>query len=279
MIIALNGTATMHCDLLTDIRIAKETGYDAIEIRGSKLYRYLEQGLTIRSLISHLEGLPPVGLGFIQDIERQDPERYAALLEECERMCSLAESLSCNMVQIVNGPVDPSGPYKGLGQMSWPEIRKLTAKNLAALADIGARHNVYFYLETPTWAPLHTLSQALELIDATERENVGLVIEFWHHWCSGTMPEEIAKLNKEMIGCVHFCDALEHQGERGDPSQSGRAVWTGGGRIPLKEWVDAVRATGFDGWWSCELFSPKHWELNPWETARLLKDTLRYLLV
>ena len=57
-----------------------------------------------------------------------------------------------------------------------------------------------------------------------------------------------------------------------------RAVWTGGGNVPLKAYVDAVLSTGFDGWWSGELFSPKHWELDPWETAGLLKNTIRYLL-
>ena len=43
MVIALNGTCTMYCNLLTDIRIAREIGYDAIEIIGSKLYRYLDR--------------------------------------------------------------------------------------------------------------------------------------------------------------------------------------------------------------------------------------------
>jgi sugar phosphate isomerase/epimerase len=278
MIIALSGTATMYCNLLTDIRIAKETGYDAIEIRGSKLFRYLDQGLAIDDLLYHLGGFPVVGLSFVQDIERQAPGEYTALLEECERMCGLAETLGCQMVQLVNGPVEPGGTYKGLVGQPWPEIRKLTARNLAALADIGAKHGVSFYLETPTWAPLHTLKQALEVIDATERANVGLVVDFWHYWCSGVTPEEVANLRKEVIQCVHLCDGLERHGERGHPSQIGRGVWTGGGRIPLREWVDAVLATGFDGWWSCEFLSPRHWELDPWRTALLLKDTMKYLM-
>jgi len=269
----------MYCNLLTDIRIAKETGYEGIEIIGSKLYRYLDQGLSIEELLPLLEDMPPVAMGYVQDIERQEPEEYAALLEECEKMCSLAEKLGCPVVQLLTGPLDPAGPYKGLVGMSWPEIRRLTAKNLTVLADIGAKHNLSLYLEPLNYAPLRTLEQTLELIDAAERDNVGLVIDFWHMWDCGTMPEDIAKLDKELIAGVHFCDSLEPFGERGSADMRGRAVWTGGGRIPLKEWVDAVLATGFDGWWACELFSPKHWELDPWETARLLKDTLRYMLV
>ena len=58
-----------------------------------------------------------------------------------------------------------------------------------------------------------------------------------------------------------------------------RDVWTGGDRSPLNEWVDAARATGFDGCWACELLSPKYWGLDPWRTALDQKTYLEYLLV
>src|SRR5262249_10944568 len=161
--------------------------------------------------------------------------------------------LGCELVQLLPGPLDPDGPYRGLTGMPWPDMRKLTANNLKALSDIGKAHNVRFYLELLTWAPLHTLKQTLEVIDAAERDNIGVNVDFWHLWNSGDKAEDVAKLNKDLIYCVHFCDALERAGERGNGGQLGRDVWTGGGRIPLKEWVDAVRATGFDGIWSCEL--------------------------
>jgi hypothetical protein len=78
---------------------------------------------------------------------------------------------------------------------------------------------------------------------------------------------------------VDFCDSSDPFGEGGDAAQKGRDVWTGAGRVPLKEWVDAVRATGFDGIWRCELLSPKYWELDPWKTAADLKTTLEYMLI
>ena len=283
MIIAHNGTCTMYCNLLTDIRIAKETGYDGIEIIGAKLYRYVQMGFSAESLLPHLEGFAPVALGYVQDIERHDSEGYAALLEECEKMCSLAEKLGCPMVQLLTGPIGPGvgdgvpESHKEIMGLSWPELRKLTAKNLSALADIGAKHNVRFYLEPLSWTPSNTLQQGLELIDAAERDNIGLLLDFWHQWTSGTKPEDITRLDKNLIASVHFCDSLPIEGRA--VTHDLREVWTGGGHIPLKEWVDAVLATGFDGWWACELFSPKHWELDPWETASNLLELLKYLLV
>ncbi|HJT79107.1 MAG TPA: sugar phosphate isomerase/epimerase family protein [Gemmataceae bacterium] len=279
MLIGLHNLAAKHANLLTSIRIARETGYAGVEIGGDKLRRYLDQGFDIDSLRPLLKETPPIGLSYVQDIERQAPEEYEALRGECEAVCTLAEQIGCPMVQLLTGPLDPAGPYKGLADRPWPEMRRLTAKNLRALADIGQAHGVRFYLEALTFTPLHRLEQQLELLAETGRDNVGLVLDFYHLWGSGTRPEEIARVPRELIFCVDFCDSSDGFGERGDPGQRGRDVWTGGGRIPLKEWVEAVQATGFDGVWRCELLSPKYWELDPWQTARDLKGFLEYLLV
>jgi sugar phosphate isomerase/epimerase len=279
MQIALHNLVAKHANLLTTIRIAREAGYSGVEIDGAKLRRHLAQGFDVASVRSALESTPPVGLSYVQDIERQEPDQYRSLIEECQSTCDLAEQIGCSMVQLLTGPLDASGPYKGLGDRSWPEQRKLTAKNLTALADIGKSHNVRFYLEALTFTPLNRLDQQLELLAETDRDNVGLVLDFYHLWGSGAQPDEIARIDKRQIFCVDFCDSLDHFGERGDPDQRGRDVWPGGGRIPLKEWADAVKATGFDGVWRCELLSPKYWELEPCDTARDLKRFLEYLLL
>lgn len=113
MIVALHGLATKHCTLPTDIRIAKETGYEGIEIVGSKLRRYLDTGYRLDRLLPHFVGLPPVRLGHLQDIERQGPEEYAALLRECEDICTLDVQVGGPMVQLL------TGPYKGIGDRPW----------------------------------------------------------------------------------------------------------------------------------------------------------------
>jgi sugar phosphate isomerase/epimerase len=279
MQIALHNLATRHTNLLTSFRIARETGYAGIELGIDKLQGYLDQGFTVESLRPMLQETPPVGLSYVQDIERQEPNAYASLLAECEARCAMAEQIGCPMVQLLTGPLDPQGPYKGLAGTPWPEMRRRTAKNLVALSKIGRAHGVRFYLEALAFTPLNRLDQQLELLNETACDNVGLVLDFFHLWNGGTTPDQIARMDQRHIFCVDFCDSLDPFGEPGDGSQRGRNVWTGGGRIPLQEWVNAVRATGFDGIWRCELLAPKYWEVDPWQTARDLKAFLEYLLV
>ena len=51
MILTMHGLTTMHCNMKTDIRIAKEAGYQALEITAAKLLRYLDTGLTAEELL------------------------------------------------------------------------------------------------------------------------------------------------------------------------------------------------------------------------------------
>lgn len=281
MIIAHNGTCTNNCGLPTDIRIARETGYDGIEIIGSKLYSFLDQGRQLDVLIAELDGFPAVALGYVQDIERADGQAHQDLLAECEKMCDLAAKLNCPMVQILTGPIGPGigegvpPGYEQIMEMPWPQLRKTTARSIASISEVARKHNVDFYLEALSWAPIHSLSQMLELIDESAADNVGVLIDFWHLFTSGSTPDDIAKLDKRIIKGVHVCDSVRGDGS----SHDDREIWTGGGIIPQKQWLDAVLATGYDGWFSCELFSHKHWELDPRQTARLLQEQLRYLLL
>jgi len=279
MVVALNGTVTMYCNLLTDIRIAKETGYQGIEIVGSKLYRFLDEGFDLSVIKDSLKDLPVVALGFIQDLERTEVKEHEALIRETEKICVLAEELECPTVQILTGPLIKGGAYKGHPQASRKELLSLSARNMKEIAAIARTHHLSLYLEALNWAPLSGLDDSLELINMAAEDNIGLVIDFWHMWCVGVTAESIAKLDKRYIMGVHFCDSSDPLGVRSpDETQPSRRVWTGGGLVPLKDWVDAVKSTGYDGWWSPELFSPKHWELNPWQTALNLRELLEYLL-
>jgi sugar phosphate isomerase/epimerase len=278
MKLVYNSNSTMHLPVLMQIRVAKETGWDGIFVRQEHVRRYLAEAAGPASLRAALAGLGPINLGALPDVERWRPDEHAAMLAEAAAITELAVEIGASSVQLLTGPVSPGGAYRGPADLSPSELRRVTAGAIRSVADLGASSGLRYYLEPIAWTPLSTLAQAAEAIDAAERDNVGLVLDFWHLWQRGTMPDQLARLDPRVIHGVDLGDSL---GPAGNPTtdQRSRRVWPGDGEIPLQEWVDAIRSTGFDGWWDNELYSPTHWEwADPFAVGRGLHEVLSGLV-
>jgi sugar phosphate isomerase/epimerase len=163
--------------------------------------------------------------------------------------------------------------------MDEAELDRATVSNLRQIGAIGRRFDVGFYVEPLAWTPLGKLSRMVRILEEAGQDNVGLAIDFWHLWSAGVEPEEVAGLDGGLIRSVDICDGMGPRASAAVADQRSRRVWTGAGMIPLKTWVDAVRATGYDGTWTCELLSPQHWELDPWTTNRDLRQLVTYLFL
>ncbi|MGH2465541.1 MAG: sugar phosphate isomerase/epimerase family protein [Candidatus Limnocylindrales bacterium] len=278
MQLVYNSNSTMHLPALMQIKLARETGWDGVFLREEHLRRYLAQGYDLGDLRKALAGLGPVNVGALADVERWLPDERAEMLREADALTELAVGVGASFVQVLSGPVQPGGRYRGPAGLSRAERRDVTASALRAVAAGGAAHGIRYYLEPIAWTPLAPLAEAVEAVDAAESDNVGLVLDFWHLWQAGTTPAEIARLDRRIIFGVDFADSLGSPGLP-DADQGSRRVWPGEGTIPLAEWVAAVRATGFDGWWDNELYSPTHWELaDPVAVASGLRAVLAEML-
>ena len=289
--ISMNSTATKYCNIVEELKIARELGFQGVEINFEKIFRFLDNGYQLESLFPLLEGLEVVAIGAMQNIERQGQERDD-FLKEMDTVCRLAEKLGAGLVQLCTGPSDVEvvrafhqgkleendSRYRGLLGVSEAELIARTAENVAAAADIAADYGLELFLEPLAWVPLGKVSQAVKVIEESGKKNVGVVIDFWHMWTTGETPEYVASLDKDLIKIVHVCDGITFDGV-GVPEQDVlRDVWTGEGDIPLKRWIDAVKRTGFDGWYSTEIFSNRIYERDPRQTARLLKENFEYML-
>ncbi len=259
MRLVYNSNSTMHLPALMQVRVARETGWDGIFLREEHLRRYFAQGYSTMSLREALAALEPINLGALPDVERWRGDERRAMLREAAALTELAVEVGASNVQLLTGPASPGGAYRGPGELSRADLRRVTAEGIRAVADLGAPRGIAYYLEPIAWTPMASLALAVEAIDAAERDNVALVLDFWHLWQSGTSPDEVARLDRRIVSGVDVADSLGSPGEA-SPDQRSRCVWPGEGVIPLRHWVDAVRSTGFDGWWDNELYSSLHWE-------------------
>lgn len=266
-----------YSNLLTDIALARETGWDGIELLNWKVQRFLDSGGSISDVTNALGDLRPLSLMYIQDIHRSDPERRAELFEECRSMCDTAASLGCGRVQLLTGPSDTEAQAVSSPSIAKSELCRETVANLRRICAIGEEYGVGFYLEGLTWTPLHSLGEVLGIIREVGCSNLGTVLDFWQLWNSGVSADDLRDVDRGLVVCVHVGDALDDHGARGGGDEAGRDVWLGDGKIPLQDWVSAVGYSGFEGWWSTELFGPRIAELELRPTFERLRESLARL--
>lgn len=264
---SLHTKTIYRANLATALDIARKTGYEAVEIVASNLKAYMEQGHTAQDLKNLLDeyNLVPVCINDICHVEQEGEEARKIMIEETLYYSAIAKDIGCKFIQLV--------PLCALEGRPWEEIISITGDNIRAMAEVSEKFGVSLQLEPVGWSPINSLAKAKELIEYVGKPNFGTVIDFWHLWAAGgTTPEDVAKLDKNMICNIHFCDGLTQAlGTEWDETIL-RGVYPGEGNIPLKEWVAAVKATGYDGYWSCELISSKHWEENVYVVAEKMSQ-------
>jgi len=268
MFLGLHTGTILHTNLMTDIRVARETGYEAIELYTPKLLRYLDAGYEPAEILTSLGDLRVTMINSFLDIERQEPEFRGQLRAMCERLCQIAQALGCPALQVV--------ALSALRGQPWHEIRSKVGRSLAELAGIAAPFGVTLALEPVTFTPLHSLSQALEVLEEADRENIGLCLDTFHLWTGGTPWEEVAALDPARIVVAHLGDATARRGSAW--SDDDRDVLLGDGILPLADGIRAIRSTGYDGVWCVEQMGAYHWEWDPFVLAQELHRRARCLL-
>jgi sugar phosphate isomerase/epimerase len=282
-----HGLVSRHAPLAIDLEIMRQTGFQGLEVSGAKMRAALEGGITEAELSAWLVPVDVPGIGFLLDLERQGRD-HAALLQDARDLFRLAVLAGAKGVQVLTGPVQVqavqafaagghSGLYEGVLRLPREEQMRITARNLAQLADIAAENGLLLYLEALAWAPLNRLSDQVEVIRRANRDNLRLAVDFWHCYASGDRPEDVAALPGDLIYGVHVCDSLAFAGGIPDETLL-RDVPTGQGALVLQDWVDAVKSTGYQGWWSCELFCRKQQQDNSFAVARDLHGLMARLI-
>jgi sugar phosphate isomerase/epimerase len=249
--------------------------------------RYLDAGYSVDELRNELDGLVVHGIAALVDIERQGSAEKV-LFREADKLFMLAYAIGAKGVQIVSGPLDVqavtdfnekgySKLYTGLLHHRHDDQVKLTVKNLTAIADRALEYGLTVYLEALSWAPLNTLEEQVDVVRRVGRENLKLVVDFWHCYTSGATPEELSRVERDYIYGVHVCDSLPYPG--GVPIETVlRDVPTGSGVLNLRDWTDAVKSTGFDGWWCSETFCKSQQQGNSYAVAKDMKRQLETLV-
>ena len=150
---------------------------------------------------------------------------------------------------------------------------------LRELADQAAEHGTRIAIETMPFSRIATVPMGAELIAATGRPNVGLLVDAWHVFRAGTSLDELrAALRPGIVFGVELDDAAaELSGSMFEDTVHHRLL-CGEGTFDLPGLISVLRDTGFDGPWGVEILSSSFRKLPVQDALKLAAESVHSLL-
>jgi 2-keto-myo-inositol isomerase len=260
MELGLNGATTLKADLATDIAVAGKAGFDFVEIWAAKLMGYLERG-GLPALKRDLKraGVKAATLNSVEHVTFNDPSGHVRMLEDFQRFCRVAEAINAETVIVV-----PSPRPKGV---SLAAIEQESVRVLRELSAIARPYGVRLAYEFLGFADctVNSLAQCAAIVQKVGRPNVGLVLDTFHFFAGGSSVASIREVNPEKIFIVHIND-VERAPRR--KMHDALRLFPGKGIIPLTSILRALKAIGYAGRFSVEIFRPQYWNRPPLQVAR-----------
>ena len=89
----------------------------------------------------------------------------------------------------------------------WATDHAFILDSLARMCDLAGKSGLSISLEFVTWSSVRNLQQALELLRAVKKDNLGLLIDVLHFDRSHVSPAELDSVPPSRFHFVHLCDA------------------------------------------------------------------------
>jgi sugar phosphate isomerase/epimerase len=142
----------------------------------------------------------------------------------------------------------------------------LAAKRLTAMARRAADHGLLLAVEPFAWSPIRDVRTALELLDAADAPNAGLLVDVWHFFNGGATLDQLRR-----VAAVQL-----NNGPRvsDDFLRLARATrWLPGrGELDAAGLVRRLEAIGYDGPYCVEVNYPEFRSKPVAEAARAAYD-------
>jgi 2-keto-myo-inositol isomerase len=258
MRLALNGATIMHSPLADDLEIAAEAGFTALEVWAGKLDAYL-RGRSLEELGGRMQalGVQPWCINSIEDVTPRDAAGRADVLAQLKRMAAIARAIGAPGIVVVPGPA-PAGFGHAAAMADAVEVLRM-------MSDVAGDVGLAFEFLGKPGCSVPTLDMAIEIVATVDRPNVGMVIDTFHFYAGGSRIEDLARVPVEKLFVVHLNGCEDRP--RGELTDAHR-LFPGEGAIPIERILRALRARGFDGTMSIEIFRPEYWEREPLDVAR-----------
>ncbi|MBC1491863.1 2-keto-myo-inositol isomerase [Listeria booriae] len=259
-------TTLENSNLEKDLTICEQNGYDYIEIRTmDKLPEYLKTH-TLDDLATYFQNhhIKPLALNALVFFNNRDEAGHATIIQEFQEMMHICDKIGAKYVVAV--------PLVTTEKILKKDIKQSCIEVLQELSNIAESHGVKIALEFVGHpeCTVNTFEDAYDIVQAVNRDNVGLVFDSFHFHAMGSNIENLKNADSSKIFIFHIDDTEDFQiGLLTDDDR----VWPGHGAIDLEAHITTLKQIGYSDVVSVELFRPEYYQLTPEETIEKAKTT------
>ncbi len=263
--LALHHWTLDHLPLAEFLRVARETGWNAVELRRSSFTKCYAAGMSNADVIDVIRagGIQVAVIGTEYGLYFADGDERRRLLAVLEETCANAAALGCDTVMCAEGP------RKGLPAN--------VAENLRAAGDICRRYDVRFAFEfSSVAAVVNSLAVARELHKLVNHPNVGLLLDAYHLERTGSGGRGFAEVPAGDIFAFQYSDVPSTPLVPGAPPND--RVLPGQGVVRWHDVFGLLQEKGFSGYISYEAPNAANAWRPPDDVAREAVQATRALL-
>ncbi|MBC1650673.1 2-keto-myo-inositol isomerase [Listeria booriae] len=259
-------TTLENSNLEKDLTICEQNGYDYIEIRTmDKLPEYLKTH-TLDDLATYFQNhhIKPLALNALVFFNNRDEAGHAAIIQEFQEMMHICDKIGAKYVVAV--------PLVTTEKILKKDIKQSCIEVLQELSNIAESHGVKIALEFVGHpeCTVNTFEDAYDIVQAVNRDNVGLVFDSFHFHAMGSNIQNLKNADGSKIFIFHIDDTEDFQiGLLTDDDR----VWPGHGAIDLEAHITTLKQIGYSDVVSVELFRPEYYQLTAEETIEKAKTT------
>jgi sugar phosphate isomerase/epimerase len=271
MIGALNPVTTGNTTLTDFLNAAHQAGFSAVEYDIAAFERLSEeQSIAAVKELLRSKQLDLASIGLPVEF-RKDEASFQQDLSLLSKRARLARELGVErcctwLMPTTDEPV--------------VEYTLRTVSRLRQCAKVLNQEGIRFGLEwvgpktlrTKTYDFVHTLQGALDLIDAINESNVGLLFDSFHWFTTSGTVQDIMALDPKQIVMVHINDAPDKPVHEQVDKQR---LLPGEGIIQLTAMLEALKSIGYNNYISVETFSDQLPLLGANEAAIRAKQALQ----
>lgn len=260
-------TWTLDTTPLADaLRIAREAGYNGVELRHIDFMRGQKAGMSEDAMVQLVRdaNIKVAVIGTESGALFATGDELSRLQGSLRYVSEKAVALGCDVIMMAPGQNVAGG-------------MALAKQNLKTCADITAEYGIKLAVEFNSRHPvIRTLEDGMELVNAVNMNNCGILLDTYHLHCSGGNGTSFKDVPVDKIITFQFSDAPP-----GPPSDSRMPVDRlppGKGAAPFVEIFKTLMALGYQGYMSYEAPNPAQWNRAPDVVAREGIELVRALL-